>query len=162
MWILSIFKMSNLLTIKAQPKRSKQWRIWTLHQSDDVSVWRWGQVRLNSGGTRGVLKCHFGPTHTFTPSTPVLYVACLFTNHIMQKWSQLNVSMNASFPDFCYSRVLLYGFVWKLLALPLRVAYSDLWNAPHLFHYDDLNWLLNLLCYWLYFALFPLLTYLTL
>lgn len=25
------------------------------------------------------------PIHTFTPPTPVLYVACLFTNHIMQK-----------------------------------------------------------------------------
>lgn len=73
------------------------------------------------------------PIHTFTP--PTLYVACLFTNHIMQKincklkrkkkaWHV--ISTNASFADSCCGGVLLHGFIRTLLALPLKAAYHVL------------------------------------
>lgn len=124
----------------------KVWRAVT-HVRDGVEV-RWGQVRSGEArwgqaqrwGRTGVLWGRLRPAHTSTPPPPVLYVACLFTNHIMQTVVQLDVSTNARFSGSAPVVDSYTVSVQNLLALPLRAATVSHRST------DDLNWLLNLSC----------------
>lgn len=110
----------------------------TQHQSDGVSVWRWGQVRSGSEVGEGPVD-PLRPAHTFTP---VLYVACLFNNHIMQ--IMLDVSTNASFLVSAPASGL---FIHRFIRICLR--YLSEFNQRRL---TSFHWLLNL-SYCLNFAL---------
>lgn len=106
--------------------------VFSHNQKRVVNQHKYFQYDMNAA--RGPVR----PIHTFTP--PTLYVACLFTNHIMQKincklkrkkkaWHV--ISTNASFADSCCGGVLLHGFIRTLLALPLKAAYHVLLTAHH-------------------------------
>lgn len=109
---------------------------------------RSGEVRLRGGDESTAL--------TFTPPqpTPLLYVACLFTNHIMQNNGPSSMSVwmlaSLSFAMVVYLYTVLYGLCLRYLSELPTVFYQ---LRLTLFHFDDFNWLFNILCYCLYFPL---------